>query len=75
VKTSTAGAVKLSGPGLWTLKRFLNAGSCQVVMSMTNAGIATLHHHDRATLHATPTARKQTGAQTASFRLRKAPAA
>ena len=72
LKTSSAGRIELAGPGLWTLTRTLNPGSHKLAVSLTNAGIAMLHHHhhhQRAHLRATLTVAKNTTTKTTNLQL------
>ena len=69
VKTSARGSVKISGSGLKTTTKGLNAGIHRVTVKLTSVGRAAKQHRKRVKLRASFTLAGQTVSRTTSVRL------
>jgi len=69
VKTSAKGTVKISGPGLKTVKKNLTAGTHQIRVALTKAGRSKRKHRKKTSVHISLTVGKQAVAKATTVRL------
>ena len=69
VKMSTQGTVRISGDGLKTITKSLQAGTHQVQVALTNRGASLRKHHSKTTVRVSLTVGKQGVAKNTTVRL------